>query len=149
MDFVLDAFVTFKREITHWSQCLYWQVVFPDMRCRWFIPKRDDLHVITPLKQRLITTVILSHSGWSGKLQSHPTPSSRQCLDQGTGPLPLSASANPPNLLKRERVNFASPLPSEHLWIHQRLPHFKGSVARWWACADLINESNGLGTLHF
>ncbi|KAJ7392804.1 Integrator complex subunit 4 [Desmophyllum pertusum] len=41
------------------------QVVFPDMRCQWFISKRDDLHVLSPLRQRLATTVILSHSGWS------------------------------------------------------------------------------------
>ncbi|PFX32501.1 integrator complex subunit 4-like [Stylophora pistillata] len=41
------------------------QVVFPDLRCHWFIPKRDDIHVLSPAKQRLATTVILSHSAWS------------------------------------------------------------------------------------
>ncbi|XP_073255045.1 integrator complex subunit 4-like [Porites lutea] len=41
------------------------QVVFPDLSCQWFIPKRDDFHVISPQKQRLSTTVILSHLGWS------------------------------------------------------------------------------------
>lgn len=41
------------------------QVVFPDLRCHWFIPKRDDIHVLSPTKQRLATTVILSHKGWS------------------------------------------------------------------------------------
>lgn len=44
-----------------------WQVVFPDLSCHWFIPKRDDLHDLSPNKQRLSTTVILSHTGWSGK----------------------------------------------------------------------------------
>lgn len=41
------------------------QVVFPDLSCQWFIPKPDDVHLILPEKQRLSTTVILSHSGWS------------------------------------------------------------------------------------
>ena len=44
--------------------------MFPDLRCQWFIPKRDDLLVISPLKQRLATTVILSHSGWSGNVEA-------------------------------------------------------------------------------
>ena len=66
---------------------LYWQVVFPDMRCRWFIPKRDDLHVITPVKQRLVTTVILSHSGWSGKL---PPLRLRKWLELGMGSSPAT-----------------------------------------------------------
>lgn len=45
------------------------QVMFPDLSCRWFIPKRDDLHLVSPLKQRLSTTVILSQSGWSESAQ--------------------------------------------------------------------------------
>ena len=48
----------------HYNNIL--QVVFPDLSCQWFIPKRDDFHVISPQKQRLSTTVILSHLGWSG-----------------------------------------------------------------------------------
>lgn len=45
------------------------QVMFPDLSCRWFIPKCDDLHLVSPLKQRLSTTVILSQSGWSESAQ--------------------------------------------------------------------------------
>lgn len=43
--------------------------MFPDLTCRWFIPKCDDLHLVSPLKQRLSTTVILSQSGWSGECE--------------------------------------------------------------------------------
>lgn len=126
-----------NRNYTLLSVRLCWQVVFPDMRCRWFIPKRDDLHVISPLKQRLVTTVILSHSGWSGKLPHH---SPSQWLELGTCFLALFALTTPHlNLLKREYAYFRLSSTPEHL-NHQSLPLFKGPVAGWCTCAAFIDE---------
>ncbi|XP_048588029.1 integrator complex subunit 4 isoform X2 [Nematostella vectensis] len=41
------------------------QVVFPDMRRQLFTPKTDDFQHLSDMRHRLVTTVVVSHSGWS------------------------------------------------------------------------------------